>query len=48
MRNYCGRFSTQFKQEAIALVRRTDKSVNQIAKELGVNQTSLSRWVREA
>jgi transposase len=48
MKNNRRRFSTEFKQEAIALVRRTGKSANQIAHELGVNQASLSRWIREA
>jgi transposase len=41
-------FSPEFKQEAIALVRRSGQSANQVAKELGINQTTLSRWQREA
>jgi transposase-like protein len=41
-------FSPEFRQEAIELVRRSGKSANQVAKELGVNQTTLSRWQREA
>jgi transposase len=42
------RFSSEFKQEAVALVRRSGQSANQVAKELGVSQTALSRWLREA
>ena len=41
-------FRSEFKQEAIALVRRSGQSANQVAKELGINQTTLSRWQREA
>jgi transposase len=41
-------FSTEFKQEAVELVRRNGRSANQVATELGVNQTTLSRWKREA
>jgi transposase len=42
------KFSVEFKQEAVALVQRTGKSSNQIAQELGIGQTCLSRWLREA
>jgi len=41
-------FGAEFKQEAMALLRRSGKSANQLAKELGINQTTLSRWKREA
>ena len=41
-------FGAEFKQEAIALLRRSGKSANQLAKELGITQTTLSRWKREA
>jgi transposase-like protein len=41
-------FRPEFKQEAIEVVRRSGKSANQVAKDLGVNQTTLSRWQREA
>ncbi|OGT29572.1 MAG: hypothetical protein A2W28_02315 [Gammaproteobacteria bacterium RBG_16_51_14] len=40
------KFSPEYKQEAVDLVRRTGQSANQIAKELGIPQTSLSRWLR--
>ncbi|MFQ5935117.1 MAG: IS3 family transposase [Acidiferrobacterales bacterium] len=41
------KFSAEFKQEAVALVKRSGKSANQVARELGISQTSLSRWIRE-
>ncbi len=40
--------SPEFKQEAVELLRRGGKSANQLAKELGIDQTTLSRWRREA
>lgn len=42
------KFSSEFKQEAVALIQRSGQSANQVAKELGVSQTALSRWLREA
>ena len=42
------KFTSEFKAEAVALVRRTGESANQIAKELGVSQTALSRWLRQS
>ena len=41
-------FSAEFKQEAVALVQRSGRSTNQVAKELGIGQTALSRWLRQA
>jgi len=41
-------FTAEFKQEAVALIRRSGQSANQVAKELGVSRTALSRWLREA
>jgi len=41
-------FSPEFKQEAIELMRRSGQSANRVAKDLGMNQTTLSRWKREA
>lgn len=42
------KFTAEFRQEAVALVRRSGQSANQVAKELGISQTALSRWLREA
>ena len=48
MKKRRSKFSPEFKQEAVDLVKRSGKSANQIASELGISQTSLSRWLREA
>jgi transposase-like protein len=42
------RYSPEFKAEAIRLVRETDESVNQIARDLGVSEPSLRAWVKTA
>ena len=41
MRTQRRKFTSEFRAEAVALVRRTGQSANQIAKELGVSQTAL-------
>lgn len=48
MRAQRRKFTAEFKHEAVALVRRSGQSANQVAKELGISQTALSRWLREA
>ena len=42
------KFISELKAEAVALVRGTSQSANQIAKELGASQTALSRWLRQS
>jgi transposase len=41
-------FSREFKLEAVKLVRDRGVSVTQAAKDLGISQSVLGRWVREA
>jgi len=41
-------FTPEFKQEAVDLLRRSKKSQTQVAKDLGVGQTTLSRWALQA
>jgi transposase len=41
-------FPPEFKQEAVELYRRSGKSGCQVARELGVGQTTLNRWTRQA
>lgn len=36
------KLSSEFKQEAVALIQRSRHSANQVAKELGVSQVALS------
>jgi transposase-like protein len=40
-------FTAEFKAEAVALVKKSGKSVGQIAKELGLTETSLRAWVEK-
>jgi transposase len=40
-------YTKQFKNDAVKLVLEQGYSANQVAKRLGVNQTNVSRWVRE-
>jgi transposase len=40
-------YPPEFKAEAIQLVRSSDRSISQIAQELGVSGTSLRNWVKQ-
>jgi transposase len=42
------RHSEEFKSDAVALVRKSGRPVAQVAKELGVDDSTLSYWVRNA
>jgi transposase len=37
-----------FRRDAVALVRSSDKSIPQLAKELGVSPQSLRNWVMQS
>jgi transposase len=41
-------YPPEFKPEAVRLVRSSDRSIPQIAKELGVSDNSLRNWVKQA
>jgi transposase len=41
------RYSDEFKRDAVALYRRSGRSITEVARELGVSDTSLGTWVRE-
>jgi transposase-like protein len=41
-------FTTEFKAEAVRLVRESGKSVPTVARELDLTETALRRWVRQA
>lgn len=41
------RFSTEFKREAVALVRNSGKSITQVARELGLGTSLLAKWKKE-
>ncbi len=42
------RHSEEFKADAVALVWKSGRPVAQVAKELGVDDSTLSYWVRNA
>lgn len=41
------KYTREFKQEAVQLVRSADVSASQIACDLGIDPNMLSRWCRE-
>ena len=41
-------YTAQQKAEAVEIVRSTNQSVRQVARNLGIAESSLSRWVRES
>ena len=40
-------YSREYKLEAVQLVRQSDESLSQVARNLGINSNVLSRWVKE-
>ena len=41
------RFSDEFKRDAVEIVRSSDKSIAEIARELGIYDSSLGNWVKQ-
>jgi transposase len=41
-------FTPDFKQNAVDLCRRSGKSECQVAREVGIPQSTLNRWMRQA
>ena len=41
------RFSDEFKRDAVEIVRSSDRSIAEVARELGVYDSSLGNWVRQ-
>jgi transposase len=41
-------FTPEFKRDAVELVRRTGRPIAQIAAELGIYDSTLGNWVRQA
>ena len=39
------RFSDEFKRDAVGIVRSSDRSIAEVARELGVYDSSLGNWV---
>jgi len=49
--NHVGRtrrkFSEEFKRDAVEIVRSSGKSIAEVARELGIYDSSLGNWVRQ-
>jgi transposase len=41
------KYSREYKQEAVQLAQQSDKSINQVAHDLGINANMLGRWIKE-
>lgn len=41
-------FTPEFKAETVALIRRSGKPLRQIARDLGLAETTLQRWAKQA
>jgi transposase len=41
------KYTKEFKQDAINLVIEQGYSTNEVGRRLGINQSNISRWVRE-
>jgi transposase-like protein len=42
------KFTQEYKTEAVRLVLDSDRSVADVAKSLGINETTLGNWVKKA
>jgi len=41
------KYTQEFKTEAVALAEKKEKPVSQVAKDLGVNENVLRRWITQ-
>lgn len=41
------RYSDEFKRDAVALFRSSGRPIKEVARELGISDTSLGTWVRQ-
>jgi len=46
--NMSKRYTAEFKRDAVALVRSSGRTVNEVARELGVSSEGLRGWVKQA
>ena len=42
------RFSAEYTAETVRLIQRSGKSIGMIARELGIGETALRRWIEQA
>src|SRR5215469_11682323 len=41
------KYTTEFKTEAVKLAEKREKPVSQVAKDLGINENVLRRWITQ-
>ena len=41
------KFSDEFKRDAVEIVRSSDRSITEVARELGIYDSSSGNWVRQ-
>lgn len=41
------KFSDEFKRDAVEIVRSSDKSIAEVARELGIYDSTLGSWVKQ-
>ena len=42
------RYTKEFKAEAVRLARENEQSIEQTAKDLGISESALRRWLQQA
>ena len=42
------KFTEEYKAETVQLVQRSGKSIGKMARELGIGETALRRWIEQA
>ena len=47
MNNPRRQYSQEYKQEAVALVQHSNEPISQVARNLGINDGVLRRWIKE-
>ncbi|MEU0663957.1 transposase, partial [Streptomyces lavendulocolor] len=43
--NYAKRYSVEYKQDAVGLVRSSGRTATEVARELGISPETLRAWV---
>jgi transposase len=46
--NFSKRYTAEFKRDAVELALASDKTVTEVARDLGVNPEGLRGWVKQA